>query len=184
MAARNDIVPLDAMLLRKLAAIVSGWPEPREYYMVVSSDGTNTQVVLDATGVPELLDEVQATNRARTLRTKPGVVAVQVLGPFVSPGDPGAYGVEVSTVESVGAYKPGRWRVPPGTDLLCWTPSAFDKFVAPYYYLLYGSNTKASAEVDALRQQMASSDSGIMGHRWPTSPEYLENAFGFLKEPG
>jgi hypothetical protein len=52
-------------------------------------------------------------------------------------------------------------------DMLVWSMSAFDKFVAPYYHRLYGSGQQASEQLSQLRRRVH--ESGIFGHKWPTN---------------
>lgn len=51
----------------------------------------------------------------------------------------------------------------PEVDMLVWTPSAFDKFVAPYYYRQRGAKY-----VEDLYNRLNKSAYGIFEHWWPT----------------
>lgn len=55
------------------------------------------------------------------------------------------------------------YTIGPNVDMLVWTPSAFEKFVAPYYY-----RQKGADYVKQLWTDLNESKSGIFEHWWPT----------------
>lgn len=174
-------VPVTAGFMRILAAMVSGWPEgDKPFYMVVTWNGKDFDVLPDPVrGAPSpwyFQNPVDAEREAGTRRHSQ--LAVQVVGPFSAPYDPTEkWNVNVVSVRTQQPEDPKapclEWSVPADIDLLCWTPAAFDKFIAPYYYGLLGSSKAAADKVQELRARMQET-SGIMGHRWPTSPTTLE----------
>jgi hypothetical protein len=190
--------PLTAQFLRGLAATVGGRPEgPNNYFMIGTTVRGKQLLVFGANRLPltyESRSEAEAElkrlreNEARLQEQGKGTGAVfAVLGPFLAPDDPAQpHDVLVAGVLSRRGGTRGdsfaRWKVESSMDMLCFSPSAFDKFIAPYYYALYGTGLAASSEVQRLKDEMIKSASGIMGHRWPTSPTFLEAEFKVLDD--
>jgi hypothetical protein len=79
-----------------------------------------------------------------------------VFGPYKTPGP---------SVATVPVTVRGE-KVADDVDLLVLSLPAFDKFVAPYYYQLWGPTHRAYDQVSAMRQELI--DRGYLLHRWPT----------------
>ena len=182
-------INLNAALLRIIAATIAGRPEPAIYYLFITKEVKTGKVGLVPNGREPLIawteKEVEDTLKALREGVNSEDRLFLVFGPVESPAVTGErFDVVVNKVNSYREDEHGKpmpagdWNVGPDYDLLCWTPAAFDKFVAPYYYMLYGSNEAAHKEVQRLRKDMING-SGIMGHRWPTTMGMLDQGERF-----
>lgn len=170
-----------AKLLSDLLGIVRGNRVDAEpFFLLACFERKDHEFLLDDGGEAPLCPTTreEAESLAAVKSSALGV-PVEVLGPFrPSTYVPGRYKVTPVRFHFTRAERGDNEAaldstsvsvdVIPECDLACWSVSAFEKFIAPYYFQHWGGNASAAARVQQLKRNIFTTGSGIMGHKWPT----------------
>ena len=152
---------IPATLYRRLAEVIDGLRTGRTAFFVLALEFPHDPLTSQS-GETGFESEGEALDALK--RTDGGLEAFQVFGPCKTQREVSRLTVTSVTTLSDGATKTRN--VHPDTDLICWSMSAFDKFVVPYYFQLYGRNEVAYGEIAKLRRWVK--ETGIFAHKWPT----------------
>ena len=170
-------IPIPADFLRQLAALAQAREGGRNFWVLIrrSMEEGPVFVLHPETGLPIVREGAEeAYAEAQRCGQEMGRDVIPY-GP-IQPSDrqPSLYSTKPLTfrVRRTRNDRPkaveASVEITEGMDLLCWTPSAFDKFISPYYFSLYGCTEEAGRRVQQLKDQIFTNGSGIMGHQWPT----------------
>jgi hypothetical protein len=159
--------------LRRLAEATAGLEAVGRYFVAVkrNQEDRSLDFITDAAGMPLVLPAEDAITAMELASVRKEVQDCNapwcVFGPLLSPGN--RRRTTVSAVRaSKGEEAQQTYELPDKVDLMCWSASAFDKFIAPYYYRVMGGGADGHEGVEQLRRRMVRSQSGILIHRWPT----------------
>jgi hypothetical protein len=164
--------------LRRLAEATAGLEAVGRYFVAVkrNEEDRSLDFITDADGMPVVVPAEDAGKAMEFAWVRKEVQDCNapwcVFGPLLSPGNR-----RRTTVSAVKAKKGEEaeqpYELPDKVDLMCWSASAFDKFIAPYYYRVMGGGAEGHKVVEQLRRRMVRSKSGILIHRWPTYASVL-----------
>jgi hypothetical protein len=164
--------------LRRLGEATAGLEATGRYFVVVKRQEDRTlEFIQDEGGMPVIIVADDTDTAVEGAWLRPEVQRCNgpwcVFGPLVSPGN--RYRTVVRMISSRKGDKAEQsYELPEYVDLMCWSASAFEKFVAPYYYRVEGGGNRAHGLVEQLRRRMVRSQSGILIHRWPTYASALD----------
>ena len=171
--AKAGMITFTGQLLKELANAVLGWRRDGPMWFVVAETGGDYTLLGDPATPDELAfwDEGAAHIAMAKYEGKPPEDAtLGVFGPYESTRSSVGFDLKVKEVivELDGRRLPNR-PIKDGADMIVWTPAAFDKFVAPYYFELGSAEPKAFRDIQKLRRDcFGRGKSGMMIHYWPT----------------
>lgn len=158
---------IPASMYRRLAAVVDGFRSGENSWFALANEFPH-EPLTTADGVTQFTTREAAEAAVAGVMEKGAPAAYEIFGPCKTQRE-----LSRATVTSISATVDGRSRtanVDTDADMVVWSMSAFDKFVAPYYFELWGSNQRAWDQVQAGRASMKAS--GIFLHKWPTKSAY------------
>jgi|SRR5687768_948986 len=177
----NDLIanriPIPADFLRQLAALAQAREGGRAFWVLIRRSMEEGPVFVrhPETGIPIIIEGADdAHSKAQQCGQEMGrdVIAYGPIQP--SARQPSLYSTKPRTFSVMRRRNDQPNAVEASVeirdemDLVCWTPSAFDKFISPYYFNLFGCTEEAGQRVQALKDSIFANGSGIMGHQWPT----------------
>jgi hypothetical protein len=157
---------LTSAALRRLAAYVQGCPATGQFWLVVVK---NQRGLYDVEGGQHGFfgSEADATNH----RVTAGKQFIRVVGPLLKDAqevrftEPKIGSLEITRGSANTPVNPDLLK---NIDLICLTESAFHKFIAPYYYTLYGATLESAEAVKKLLLARTTATHGIWVHPFGT----------------
>jgi len=180
---KRGTIPLTGTLMVELASAVNGIYKDGDMWFVVAKTGRNYQLLEDPNdpGNAAFYKEEDAHTALDQYHAPrlPDQSLLAVFGPYQSTLSEEGFGLVVTevAVELDGARLPNR-PINKHADMLVWTPAAFNKFVAPYYFARSQGDSDAFKRIQQLRKEcFGPTGSGLMIHYWPTRSVGFDDQF-------
>lgn len=149
-------------LYRRLAEVIDGYRTGRTAWFALALEFPHDPLTTTG-GETAFESESDASDAIR--RAAGGTNAYQVFGPCKTQRELSRLALtKVTTRDLDGNVKDET--LDADVDLVLWSMSAFDKFVVPYYFQLYGRNDEAFTQIMDTRRKVK--ESGVWSHKWPT----------------